>query len=292
MKRVSIYWLIMLVLAASCEQKPSSIPSEKESNASLTGKLFIIGGGARPPQMIRSMIQAAGIREGGSLMILPWASEEPDSACFYATRQFLEAGIPDTMIHCFPVIDDRISQEDVERLSRARLIYISGGDQQRFMQQVEMEGIKAAILESWKRGGMIAGTSAGAAVMSRKMISGRQFNHPEYTGDFRVIEAENIELTEGLGLLENVIIDQHFIWRMRMNRLISAVIESPGLMGIGIDESTAILVEGDSARVIGNSQVIVLENPQGHYSVRNKLLGATDLRLGVYLPGQSFSLPH
>jgi cyanophycinase len=174
-------------------------------------------------------------------------------------------------------------------LKNARLIYISGGDQSKFMRVVADTEIHDAIHEAFQNGSTIAGTSAGAAVMSKKMITGNEFKHPEYTGEFRTIEADNMELKEGLGLLPNAIIDQHFIWRMRMNRLITVAIENPEETCIGIDESTAILVKGNQAEVVGKYQVIVLKNNGGR-TVQDGLLGAENMRLGVYLPGQTFAI--
>jgi cyanophycinase len=122
------------------------------------------------------------------------------------------------------------------------------------------------------------------------MITGNEYKHSEYTGDFRTIEAKNIEIAEGLGLLENCIVDQHFIKRMRMNRLISASLENPNYSCIGIDESTAIIVSGDSAKVVGESQVIVLINKQQAQINDKELLGGININLCVYLPGEKFLL--
>lgn len=138
---------------------------------------------------------------------------------------------------------------------------------------------------------MIAGTSAGAAVQSQLMITGDQNNHPEYTGYFKTIESENIITTPGLGFLKNTLIDQHFIKRQRLNRLISACIDHPDYMGIGIDESTAIYVKGGIALVCGLSQVIVLECDEENTYIADGLQGAEDMKLSVYLPGQSFEVP-
>ncbi len=147
-----------------------------------------------------------------------------------------------------------------------------------------------AILDAYKNGALIAGTSAGAAVQSKKMITGNELKYEEYTGRYRTIESDNIEVAEGLGLIEGVIIDQHFIWRMRMNRLISAAIENPEDVLIGIDESTAILVEGKKISVRGKSQIVVLSNEGLNKKVMNGLLGAENMKLSVYLPGDSFIL--
>jgi cyanophycinase len=105
-----------------------------------------------------------------------------------------------------------------------------------------------------------------------------------------VIETNNLETSRGLGLLDKVIIDQHFVVRSRHNRLITAMIEFDNIMGIGIDESTAILVKGAEAEVIGDSQVIVITKPNPGKKVLREKLGAKGLRLDVYLEGEKFAV--
>ena len=148
----------------------------------------------------------------------------------------------------------------LDSLRNARLIYISGGDQSRFMSVVLNTSIMDAVHEAYKKGSVISGTSAGAAVMSKKMITGNQKKHPDADGGFVTIEADNIEITEGLGLLKDVIIDQHFMKRQRLNRLVAASVENPDELCIGIDESTAIIVKRKNIRVTGAGQVISIRN--------------------------------
>jgi cyanophycinase len=126
--------------------------------------------------------------------------------------------------------------------------------------------------------------------MSSKMITGNELKYPEYHETFRHIESENIEFEKGLGLLENVIIDQHFLIRSRHNRLITAVLEYPEIPGIGIDEATAILVQGNNAEVVGNSQVLVFRNKGGNKKTLNKKIGGRKIRIDIYLPGEKFQI--
>ena len=95
----------------------------------------------------------------------------------------------------------------------------------------------------------------------------------------------------GLGLIQDAIIDQHFIKRSRYNRLISAVMDYPELMGIGIDESTAILVDGQgNAEVVGVNQVIVLRNTTKEKAVKEGKMGANGLQMDILLPGDTFKI--
>ena len=169
------------------------------------------------------------------------------------------------------------------------MIYISGGDQNRFMKIALGSPLVDAIHQAYKNGSVIAGTSAGAAVQSKKMITGNQLKNPNMKG-YKTIQPNNIEIAEGLGLLSSAIIDQHFIWRERNNRLISVAIENPNELAIGIDESTAILVEGNMATVYGISQVLVLNASRASITVTDSLLGANNVKMDLYVPGQSFKL--
>ena len=290
-------FLIMAFLWISCNSsdKSENTSANKKKEVSKTstqpkGKLFIIGGGKRPPELVQELIDVSDLRNNKYAVILPMASIEPDSAIYYASKQFTELGIESAKIKGFNFQKNRQNIEHLDSLANAGLIYISGGDQNRFMDIVLNSPVSGAIKRAYQNGATIAGTSAGAAVMSKKMITGDEFKHPEYTGNFRTIEAENIELKEGLGLMENAIVDQHFIRRMRMNRLISTAIENPEEISIGIDESTAILVQNDTAKVLGASQVIVLKNNNKSKTSKNGLLGGRDLQLSVILPGEKFAL--
>lgn len=253
------------------------------------GKLFIIGGGSRPDAMVERIIKEAGLAKGGYGVILPMSSEDPDSSVWYANQQFLKRGI-NTVYGVNFRKGETYSNAKLDSVRNAKLIYITGGDQMRFMSIVQGTEIGKAIHDAYNRGALVGGTSAGAAVMSKVMITGNELKHPEYSSTFRNIDEQNIEVKEGLGFIDNAIIDQHFVRRSRYNRLISAIIEYPHLKGIGIDEATAILVTGNSAEVVGDSQVIVFENPKKSKVVKNGKLSAKGIVMNIYLAGETFRL--
>jgi cyanophycinase len=115
-------------------------------------------------------------------------------------------------------------------------------------------------------------------------------------GDFTVIGAENVELWDGLGFFEGVIVDQHFVARSRHNRLISVVLEHPELLGVGVDEATAVWVKPDGTfEVLGDGWVIVYDASEAFITraEKNRLakpLGAHDLVTHVLLPGEIFDV--
>lgn len=254
------------------------------------GKLFIIGGGARPPVLLHRLIDEGGVRNGGYILVLPMASEEQDSAIWYARRQFFNEGL--TQVAGVSIKEGHMPGRAVlDSIENAAVIYITGGDQVRFMNVIKGTGIGESLHNAYRRGALIAGTSAGAAVMSRMMITGNEKRYPNYAQTFRAVESDNVELTEGLGFLQSVIIDQHFIKRSRYNRLITLAIEHPQYTGIGIDEATAILVRGKTAEVVGISQVVVIRNTKKAASVKGNKLGGRGLTMDILLPGEKFEIP-
>jgi cyanophycinase len=287
MKHNILFFVSVMILVSGCMQNDvsSADPHPK-------GKLFIIGGGKRPMELIQRLVDATDLAEGRYILVLPMSSEEPDTAFYYAVKQFTEHGIAAERICRLPSPSPKLlTDEQIDSVLQAAMIYIPGGDQNRFMAYANPSGLTKAIRQAYLHGAVVAGTSAGAAVMSRMMITGNELKYPEYTGNYRTIESGNIELGTGLGLLGDVVIDQHFVYRMRMNRLISVVLEHPGIMGIGIDEATAVLIHRDTAEVVGLSQVIVLRNETPHTITRKNLLGGNGLRLDVLLPGDKFHVP-
>ena len=124
------------------------------------------------------------------------------------------------------------------------------------------------------------------------MITGKQLKgDTTYQATFDKLWKSNIEFQEGLGLLDSVIIDQHFIKRSRYNRLLSALEAKPNLECIGIDESTALIVHGKMASVAGESQIIRFSNMQKDGLVKNPdLIKFKDVQMSLFTTGDSFVL--
>lgn len=283
MKKI-VFVLISLIITVAC-----NFTKENENLDSKKGKLFIIGGGKKSPELLRKMARVAELDSSGYTIVLPMSSSVPDTSGYWIKQDLKKINVSN--VHVFNLQSKaKMTKMKLDSVKNASLVYITGGNQNTFMKIAGNTPLVPAIREAYEKGAVIAGTSAGAALMSKKMITGNEFKHPEYTGDFKTIEANNIEIKNGLGLLKNAIIDQHFIQRMRMNRLLSACLENPDQTGIGIDESTAILVEGNNATVYGEGQVIVIRNTQMKSRVKNGLLGGNNLNLSVYLPGENFKI--
>ncbi len=275
--------ITVLILGIACLLL-SNLSIAQES----TGKLFIIGGGKRPPEMIRFLMDEAEIQSTDAIAILPWSSIEPDSSSYFAMKQFKAHG-HETFLDIQPNELSEVNEAIRNRFLNCKLIYIPGGDQRRFMDYADSSGFDDLLRQAFNNGAIIAGTSAGAAIMSDKMITGDQLKHPQYHPTFQSIEPDNIELDQGLGFLSsNIIIDQHFVTRSRYNRLLTAVIEDPGLEGWGIEESTAAYVVDNKVKIVGEGQLVRFRNQSKKSRSVNGLLGEEEILISVLLPGDEF----
>ncbi len=267
-----------------------SEPKAQAAPRTPKGKLFIIGGGNRTPLLMRSLVKTASLSANDYVVVLPMSSEQPDSSFHYFKQDWVT-------VSGQPLVNFNFTRNNInhrpwlDSLKRAKLVFITGGDQARFMKTVQNTPVAAAIHQAYKNGAVIAGTSAGAAVMSRYMITGRELTDTAYRATFRKLRSNNIELAEGLGLLANAIVDQHFIVRSRYNRLLSALAAHPGLTGMGIDEETAIIVTGSNVEVAGERQVVVLQKPVGLRILPNGLIKFTNISFSVFTHADRFRLP-
>lgn len=254
------------------------------------GKLFIIGGGDRSDALMKQVLSVSELTKNDFIAVLPMSSEEPDSSFIFFKTQMVKL-TPNPIVMLNFNKETAQNKKLTDSLQKAKLIFISGGDQTRFMSVVQNTPIQTAIQKAYQNGSTISGTSAGAAVMSEKMITGNQKLQKEYSGTFDNIRYDNLETAEGLGLLQTAIIDQHFLKRNRYNRLLSALVEFPSLTGIGIDESTAIIVRNNQIEVAGESEVIVVKKPKGILkSKKNNLISIENLQMSIYTAGQKFNI--
>lgn len=253
------------------------------------GKLFIIGGGDRPPALMKALVATAEMRSTDYVIVLPMSSASPDTSYYYFKAD-LEPICKNAIIN-FNFTRDQVNNKNwLDSLEKAKLIFITGGDQDRFMKAVINTPVYKAIHNAYKNGATIAGTSAGAAVMSRHMITGQQLTDTVYRATFRKVQDKNIEFKPGLGLLTTAIVDQHFIVRSRYNRLLSALAKYPLLACIGIDEATAIIVHGNKIKVSGESQVIVMQQPDELKITLGGLIKLKDMKFSIYTDGDEFTL--
>ncbi|OWV79172.1 cyanophycinase [Rhizobium sp. N122] len=260
---------------------------EGKTGKSGRGTLIIIGGHEDHEGDRVILKEVASRIKDGKLVLATVASHEPDGYLEKYRSSFADLGVTDVTELYIDERDQAAMNEKLESLRQVRAVFFSGGDQLRITSLIGDTPIYRQIHEIFSGGGVIAGTSAGASAMSETMlVRGRN------ASSFRI---GDISMATGLGLLPNVIIDQHFAERGRIGRLIGAVSQNPRVLGIGIDEDTAIVVQGQQFRVIGSGAVYLVDGGDVTHSniaeaSPEEALSIYDLRLHVLSAGDLFDL--
>lgn len=247
------------------------------------GPLIIIGGHEEKEGERAILASIAKAAAGGRLVIATIASQRPEG--YFAAYEAGFAGL-DTVDLVEIYVESR---DDVDAAARviagASGLFFTGGDQQRLLDQISGTAIEVALRALHARGGVIAGTSAGASALGATMIVA---GAAEVAAD-----TDTVKLAAALGLVPGVIIDQHFAERGRIGRLVAAVAQNPRLLGLGIDENTAICVEGGGFVVLGKGAVTVIDGRfarPARARRRDAPLSIQDLRLHLLAAGDRFSL--
>lgn len=256
----------------------------------VSGNLMIIGGNEDKVDqcvILKEFFRLAGSRDA-QIILVTTASEIPHELGDAYRTLFLDFGARTVAIL---YIDDRESANDlhlVGDIDQATGIFFTGGDQLRLTSILGGSQVDSAIRRAYKRGTIIAGTSAGASVMSDTMIVEGDSNESA--------QKSTLAMAHGMGLLEEVVIDQHFAQRGRINRLLSAVAQNPFVLGIGIDEDTALVVQDNAkCKVIGSKTVTIVDGKHiihSNISESNRLdpLAITNIRLHILPSGFGFDL--
>jgi cyanophycinase len=213
----------------------------------------------------------------GTLVVATVASEEPEEMWPVYHRVFTELGVK-RIEHLH--VENRDQAEDDAQwpwLRRARVVFFAGGDQLRITARLGGTPLWDRVRAVYAAGGVIAGTSAGASMMGETMI----IDGPgEQTHRVRA----DLHLAPGLGLLPNALIDQHFAERGRIGRLVGAVAYNPRLLGLGIDENTAIVVERGGFHVLGAGAVYVVDGRHtSDTNIEEAEPGRTNYIIGIVL---------
>jgi cyanophycinase len=242
------------------------------------GPVVVVGGGTTTAEIVAKTLELAGGKGTAIVAVLPQSSAEPDAGVASA-KMWLEAGAKEAKVLSFA---DYAAAKAV--LDNATLIWMPGGDQNRFMKAIDGTGLDDVIRGRHAAGAVVGGTSAGAAVLAAQMFTG--------DADLKALTAGATIVAKGLGLVPALLIDQHFLKRQRDNRLISAVFDHPSLVGVGIDESTAVIVRGGRLDVIGSSSVVVVDARRAAINAvaSGQPISGTGVSLAVLHAGQSYSL--
>jgi cyanophycinase len=242
--------------------------------------------------MMLQFVELAGGAHSAKLIVIPNASGDPSASGRDMVEEFKALGA--SQARCVYMTRAEASRpESAQTLSGATGVYFTGGDQVPLARDLVGTPMHDKLKALYFGGAVMGGTSAGAAVMSEIMITGEEHANSDTNNPFGRIQQDNVVTSAGFGFITRAIIDQHFVRRKRHNRLISLMLEHPTLLGIGIDESTAIVVSPkDLLEVVGAGPVIVYDptRTRGLHSDENGNLAATDLVMHILLKGDRYDL--
>jgi cyanophycinase len=284
--------IVALLLGSAC-RPPSTLVTNAPREAP-HGSLVIVGGGPRPPEIRQRFVDLAGGAGKANVIVFAMASEECKEGGDDEVATLRAMGV-DAESRCLTRAEAD-ADSNVARVSKATGIWFGGGDQSRLTGILKGTRVEQMMHERYAAGAVVGGTSAGAAVMSAVMLTGDERHRggdrlPSDSGDaYLTIARDNVITVPGFGFITNAVVDQHFFRRKRHNRLVSVVLEHPELLGVGIDESTALVVDsvgrwsiiGASAAIIYDARHATITPPTA------RILGASGLTVSVLPSGSRY----
>ena len=294
-------WMISSIMWQGMPPKPAA-----HSGAPKRGTLFIVGGGPQSPALVQEFVDLAGGAGHSKIVVFGMASATGLATGEEKANDLRKLGA--TALNVFVNAAQANADSVAHLLDGATGVWFIGGDQVRLLDALKGTKTEEAIHRLYANGAVIGGTSAGAAVMSSTVLTGderhpggvRPVNDTSSAGAWMTIARDNVVTTSGFGFIANAIVDQHFLRRKRNNRLISLVLDQPVHLGVGIDESTVLVVEPDGRwRVDGESVAVVYDARQASVTQPGATLGASGVVVHVLPAGSRYdpqtgvsTLPH
>lgn len=252
-------------------------------------QLVIIGGAEDKEndcKILREFVRRAGGVKA-RIVVLTAATELPREVGENYTRVFERLGAEHIRIIDTVEREDASSSSALEAIEKATGVFFTGGDQARITSILKDTELDRAIHQRFSQGFVVGGTSAGAAVMPDVMIvDGESETNPR---------VEIVEMAPGMSFLPGIVIDQHFSQRGRLGRLLAALAQQHAVLGFGIDENTAIVVNGDEFEVVGEGAVTVVDVAEITHSnlqglLKDEALAICGAKLHILPNGYRFNL--
>lgn len=263
---------------------PSKVPVGKER-----GWIVPIGGSEekeRNPVILERFVQLCGGRDA-KIVVIPTASKLEETGPKYQDL-FRDLGASEVEVMDFDTRRDGDEPGRMAAIKAADGVFLTGGNQMRLATMLGGTGIARALREHNANGGHVAGTSAGASFLSEHMIA--------FGDDDRTPHAGSVTLAPGLGLTNRVVIDQHFMQRARLGRLITALAFNPFLIGMGLDEDTAAFIGPDqTVEVEGSGSVTIIDAAKLKFSSMDRAaaddpISVLGLTMHLLIRGATFNL--
>ena len=242
--RLTGFIIFGILFATSAQDTQNNITTGPEN-----GPLVIVGGGKLDHVILQRFIELAGGPDA-AIVVIPTAggrdNYNENSGGAAQLRKYGATNV--TVIH---TNDNSIANSDdfIKPLVEAKAVWFSGGRQWRLVDAYKNTKTEEMFWQVLNRGGVIGGTSAGATIQGSYLARGDTKNNQIMMGDHEA----------GFGFMKNVAIDQHLLARNRQFDLFNILDKKPELLGIGLDESTAIVVQGNEFEVIGESYVVIFD---------------------------------
>ncbi|MGF1519038.1 MAG: cyanophycinase [Nodosilinea sp.] len=253
------------------------------------GALVIIGGAEDKEgdcTVLREFVRAAGGVKA-RIAVMTAATSLPGEVGDQYIRVFERIGAESVEIVNTERREDSEREDGIRKVSEATGIFFTGGDQSRIVDFIKGTPLDAAIHQRHREGVVIGGTSAGAAMMPDEMIvGGTSVSNPS---------VDAVEMGPGMGFLPGIVVDQHFAQRGRLGRLLAALVLQPAVLGLGIDEDTGIVVEGDEFTVIGRGAVTVVDETSATHNnleglLHDEPIALCGVKLHILPQGYRFNL--
>jgi cyanophycinase len=253
------------------------------------GTLVLIGGACSPNgEALGTFVSRSRGCDGGRIVGFTTASSDPMGSALAWRNDLKVAGANNVEI---PIVANRNAAQDrviAKLVEEADGIFLGGGDQVHLVATIAGSRVGNAIRDAYRRGAVVCGTSAGAAALTETILAGGEVDE---TG-----KHSDMHIGPGLGLLGfRAMIDTHFAQRRRLHRLFVAIAANPDLMGLGIDEDTAFVVQGHLGEVVGKGGVTFVDGRGVRFDNADQLtsgarLTLSYLRVGMLGPGYEFNL--
>ena len=256
---------------------------------STRGSLVIIGGAEDREGdcvVLREFVRAAkGVN--ARIAVMTAATSLPKEVGGDYIRVFERLGAESVQLVHTEHRDDSQREESIRTIEQSTGIFFTGGDQSRIVDFIKDTPLDAAIHKRYEEGAVIGGTSAGAAMMPDQMIvGGASVSNPS---------VDAVSMGPGMGFLPDIVIDQHFAQRGRIGRLLAALVLQPAVLGLGIDEDTGIIVNGDEFEVVGQGSVTVVDETTATHNnlqglLKDEPIALCGVKLHVLPHGYRFNL--
>jgi cyanophycinase len=270
------------------QPEPGVHPTRRRTDRN-AGKLVLIGGACEPQgEALGAFLRLCNAMDGGKIVGITTASQDPANSARQWMADFEQAGATHVEI---PIVDRRDRAQDrriARMISEADGIFFGGGDQVHLVATVGGSRLDRAVREAYANGATICGTSAGAAALTETILAGGE---PDEYG-----QMQDLHLGPGFGLLGfRAMIDTHFTQRRRLQRLFMVIAQNPELLGLGIDEDTALVVQGHLGEVVGRGSVTFVDGRGVRFDNADQCMSGTPLtlsylRVGIVGAGYTLNL--